>query len=276
MKLLKIVSSQMKLRFETPEEEINSRIVTAASCFKNEPFSFQVLYRSEDKALWEKLSIKVETDLPVQVYRVDQVAIQNTANLYCGNGYEGGMPGLYPNPLMPRSSSPVLAKMHDCGFYNISSEEYYEKEEKYTLNGDTNFRSLWVSINPDSEKIQSGTYDINIKLFSGYGAKLLEEEVFTLEVIDCDLPENDTYYTNWFHVDCLCDFYKTEPYTDEFYKYFETFVSNASRHRQNMLLVSAFTPPLDTVRGGERRNVQLVDVTVTKDGYVFGFDRLKK
>ena len=77
-------------------------------------------------------------------------------------------------------------------------------------------------------------------------------------------------------MDCLCDYYKVQPYTEEFYKYFESFVSNATRHRQNMLLIPAFTPPLDTVKGGERRNVQLVDVTVTDNGYVFGFERLKK
>ncbi|MBQ9921188.1 MAG: DUF4091 domain-containing protein, partial [Clostridia bacterium] len=206
----------------------------------------------------------------------DQVAIQNTANLYCGKGYAGDTPGLYPNPLMPRPSVPELALMHDQGFYCIQGTEYYEKDIIYTLDGDVNFRSLWVSINPDSTDMQSGKHEIGIKLFSGHGAKLLEEEVFTLEVIDCNLPENETYYTNWFHVDCLCDFYKVEPYSDEFYKYFESFVSNAARHRQNMLLIPAFTPPLDTVRGGERRNVQLVDVTVTENGYEFGFERLKK
>jgi len=276
MKLLKTVSSQLKLRFETSENEIDARIITSASCFRNEPFSFQILYRSEDKALWENLSVQVETDLPLQVYRVDQVPIQNTANLYRGKGYAGDTPGLYPNPLMPRPSVPELALMHDQGFYCIQGTEYYEKDIIYTLNGDVNFRSLWVSINPDSTDMQSGKHEIGIKLFSCHGAKLLEEEVFTLEVINCDLPENETYYTNWFHVDCLCDFYKVEPYSDEFYKYFESFVSNAARHRQNMLLIPAFTPPLDTVRGGERRNVQLVDVAVTENGYEFGFERLKK
>lgn len=276
MRLIKTVSSQLKLRFETSEEEMIPCIITGASCFKNEPFSFQILYRSEDKARWENMSIKVETELPVQVYRVDQVPIQNIANEYGGKGYAGNAPGLYPNPLMPRPATPELVSMHGDGFYCFGGNECYENDVKYTLNSDINYRSLWVSVNPDSIEMKSGMYNIGIKLFSGYGAKLLEEETFTLEVIDCALPENETYYTNWFHVDCLCDYYNVEPYTDEFYVYFESFISNAARHRQNMLLIPAFTPPLDTVMGGERRNVQLVDISVSENRYVFGFDRLER
>ncbi|MBQ9922524.1 MAG: hypothetical protein IJO52_10065 [Clostridia bacterium] len=45
MNLLRTVSSQLKVRLETPLSEIESRTVKKASCFRNEPFSFQVLYR---------------------------------------------------------------------------------------------------------------------------------------------------------------------------------------------------------------------------------------
>ena len=44
-----------------------------------------------------------------------------------------------------------------------------------------------------------------------------------------------------------------------------------------MLLTPIFTPPLDTAVGGERRTVQLVDVTVQADGsYAFGFEKLDR
>lgn len=43
-----------------------------------------------------------------------------------------------------------------------------------------------------------------------------------------------------------------------------------------MLLTPVFTPPLDTAVGGERRTVQLVDVTVTKEGYQFGYEKLER
>jgi hypothetical protein len=43
-----------------------------------------------------------------------------------------------------------------------------------------------------------------------------------------------------------------------------------------MILTPIFTPPLDTAVGGERRTVQLIDVTVTDGGYKFGFEKLKR
>jgi hypothetical protein len=44
----------------------------------------------------------------------------------------------------------------------------------------------------------------------------------------------------------------------------------------NMLLTPIFTPALDTDVGHERHTAQLIDIVKTKDGYVFGFDKLKK
>ena len=43
----------------------------------------------------------------------------------------------------------------------------------------------------------------------------------------------------------------------------------------NAVYTPLFTPALDTERGKYRMSVQLVDVTKTTDGYVFGFERLR-
>lgn len=56
----------------------------------------------------------------------------------------------------------------------------------------------------------------------------------------------------------------------------ERFIQAAADRGVNMILTPQFTPPLDTRQGGERPTIQLIDVQVTPDGYVFGFDRLKR
>ena len=58
-------------------------------------------------------------------------------------------------------------------------------------------------------------------------------------------------------------------YSDEFYVIFDEYLKNMTRHRQNVLLLPAFTPPLDTPIGEERMNVQLVDITREGDEWKF-------
>lgn len=58
-----------------------------------------------------------------------------------------------------------------------------------------------------------------------------------LEVADEELPEQDVFYTNWFHCDCLCDLHHVELYSDEFYAIFDEYIRNMTEHRQNTLLL---------------------------------------
>ena len=51
---------------------------------------------------------------------------------------------------------------------------------------------------------------------------------------------------------------------------------SVSAHGINMLLTPLFTPPLDTVRGGERTTVQLVGVKKTDGRYSFDFSKLQR
>ncbi|MFQ9394338.1 MAG: glycoside hydrolase domain-containing protein [Lachnospiraceae bacterium] len=84
-------------------------------------------------------------------------------------------------------------------------------------------------------------------------------------------------HTEWFHSDCLANYYGEEVFSEEYWRIVENFVKTAVKHRYNMLLTPIFTPPLDTAVGGERRTVQLVDVTVQADGsYAFGFEKLDR
>lgn len=90
MDILKIVSSQFKLRPNTQTAEIESRLLHNATCLRNEPFSFQALYRSASQnPMWEQVSISVKCDLPLQVYRVDWCAVSNAVNIHNEDGFGG-------------------------------------------------------------------------------------------------------------------------------------------------------------------------------------------
>jgi len=272
--LLKIVSSQYKHLPRRDDTYIDTRIITKGSALKNEPFSFQVLYKAPKALLPLAVSVSAKTELPVAAYRVDYVPIMHIMNLHEDEtGYESDQPGLFPDILMPRPANPEI-------FYQTTIGGDYGYFEKNTLNllnaTDIDFQSAWFTVNPDGDNLKAGIYRIPITLTSLNDNSVLEEQVITLEIIDAELPEHDTYYTNWFHVDCICDMFGVELYSDEFYSIFDEYVTNMTRHRQNVILLPAFTPPLDTPVGSERMNVQLVEIEKINGVWKFGFDEMRK
>ena len=266
---LKLVSSQLKLLPSTTDAEISAYEISRASAMRNEPFSFQILYRSEPEVQFRPVSIAVEADgLPASGWRVDWVPVMHAANDYKERGYVSDLPGLYPDLLMPR---PLKPEIINKGGMN------YEKDVENLLNSTgENYQAVWVTLNPDSETLSAGSHKIGVKLINLSDLSLLGEATLEFEVIDAILPAQSEYYTNWFHVDSLCLSHGVEPYTEKFYEIFRTYIKNAVRHRMNTLLLPAFTPMLDTPRGFERMNVQLVDIRRAGDGWEFCFDKLRR
>ena len=102
------------------------------------------------------------------------------------------------------------------------------------------------------------------------------QDTLTLTVLPAVLPAQTVFYTNWFHYDCLSTYYRVDVFSERHWEIVESFVRTAVSLGINTLLTPVFTPPLDTVVGGERPTVQLVDVTVENGRYRFGFDKLKR
>ncbi len=271
--IFKIVSSQYKHLPGRGAEEIAPRVITQGSLLRNEPFSFQTLYRAPSGNFCLSVSIGAETELPIEAWRVDYVAAMNAANP-CGEpGYESDRPGLFPDILMPRPAKPTLAPI-TVGWQD---SRFCEEGVDHLLNAtDSDFQSVWFTVNPDSRVLAAGNYEICLRMTNLKDGSLMAEETLTLTVVDALLPEHDSYYTNWFHVDCVCDLFGVKPYTNAFYRLFDEYIRNMVRHRQTMLLIPAFTPPLDTLIGAERMNVQLVDVEQTADGWRFGFEKMRR
>lgn len=272
MELLKIVSSQYKHLFGRREADIEPREISCGSMMKNEPFSFQALYRVEGGSSGIPVSISATCgDLPIAAWRVDHVALSNAFNPCGESGYESDLPGSYPDILMPRPVNPKVERIPTAG-----ASALFETDADNLLNAlSTEYQSIWFTVNPDSEVLHAGNYDITVRLHNLAKDENTEKHLM-LEIIDAELPEHDSYYTNWFYEDCICDMFGVELYSDAFYEIFDQYIRNMTRHRQNMLLLPAFTPPLDTPVGTERMNVQLTDIEKTDEGWKFGFERMRR
>ena len=98
-----------------------------------------------------------------------------------------------------------------------------------------------------------------------------------ITVIDAELPKQELIYTNWFHSDCLMEYYKIPVFSEKYWRVTESFLKRANEYGMNCVLTPLFTPPLDTQVGKERPTVQLVDVKATgKNQYTFGFEKLDR
>lgn len=148
------------------------------------------------------------------------------------------------------------------------------------------FRSLWIDF-PDTAEVEAGVYQVEIVLTPEWtgdleetSAKRAEEEAlrlhFWLEVSEETLPEQTLIHTEWFHSDCLADYYHVEPFGERHWNVLEGQIRLAGELGINMLLAPVFTPPLDTRVGGERTTVQLVDIVLENGEYRFDFARLER
>lgn len=105
---------------------------------------------------------------------------------------------------------------------------------------------------------------------------MLASETLELRVIDVDLPKQDLMYTSWFHCDCLADMYNVEVFSEKHFEIIRSFVTEVAKTGMNMILLPAFTPPLDTPVGKERKTVQLVGVEFDGKEYKFDFSLMGK
>lgn len=141
------------------------------------------------------------------------------------------------------------------------------------------WKAFWIDVKTDADT-PAGEYAITVtaeELDSPEegGVEPVSAQT-TVTVFAAALPEQTLIRTEWFHADCLVDFYRVPAFSEEHWRILESFIRTAADRGINMLLTPTFTQPLDTMIGGERTTVQLVDVTVTDGKYTFGFDKLRR
>ena len=211
------------------------------SMLRNERSSFQVAFCTDKD---EKVSFELNGKLAEcsKAYTVKEIPAGTAA-------YKDGVDdfylrkksGKYPDCLMPVN-----------GDFEAEAGKWY---------------SLWVEVIPDG-KI-TGKSELSVSV-NGETASV------EIEVIDAELPKQELIYTNWYHSDCLCNYYNIEPFSEEYWRINRNFIKTAADHGMNCILTPLFTPPLDTRVGGERRTVQLVTVRHHGGKYYFDFSNFRK
>lgn len=157
-------------------------------------------------------------------------------------------PGLFPDLLVPMEQ-PKIRVLHD------------------------QYRSIWIHFDVP-ETAAAGDYPVTITM---QGTSEVYHCGFTLRVPEARLPKQTLIHTNWFHADCLAQYYHVEPFSEAHWRIVENFIRFAVRDcGVNMLLTPVLTPPLDTAPDGERMTTQLVDIRVDQGVYSFGFERLTR
>ncbi|MHB9069633.1 MAG: DUF4091 domain-containing protein [Sedimentisphaerales bacterium] len=169
------------------------------------------------------------------------VPLKDHSTFSPSNLLEGYAPGFVPDPLL-----------------ESFEEERFEKNRS---------RSYWVTVRLPN---QSGKN--NIKVTIDDGTKKYSVEAI-IRILPAKLPKLNIPVTHWFYSDAIADWYKVEPFGEEYWRLVEKYFKNLVDHNQNTIYTPLFTPPLD----GKKRIIQLVGVIESVSGkYTFGWGRLRK
>ena len=231
--------------------------LTHLSALKNERVSFQLFYTDDtnDTTLPYRstnfaLQIEGVPQEVVSVRRVDCVPVTIPCLVEgCDDNYLRTAPGLYPDLLSPLQYGGVSVMRHQL-------------------------QSVWIELDIN-ERLPAGEHPITIKLTNSSG-EAQAQNTFTLTVINALLPPQEMIFTQWFHTDCLANYYNVPVWSEEHWRIVENFAATAVKNGINMLLTPVHTPPLDTAVGGERTTTQLVDVALDDGKYSFNFDKLDR
>ena len=251
----KIISSLEKVFID---ESINAYPqLKRMSALRGERINFQIAYTYDTKgspmpyvAPKYKPQLSGELAKYANLRQVMYVPVNFTTHvLGFDDNYLRTAPGLFPDVLRPLYYGGTMTFAKDA------------------------LNAVWVEIDIPKD-MTAGKYDFTIEVDGGqYGQTSSGIEI---EVIDAVLPDEDIYFTQWFHADCLANYYNVEVWSDRHFEIVENFIRTARKNGINMILTPVFTPPLDTAVGGERRTTQLVGVELEDGKYSFDFTLLDR
>jgi len=227
--------------------------VESLSMLKNERLNFQVAYTMGETEIHIR-EMRLEIDSPIGEYitvsRVDQVPVSFATYTHTDKrGYLRTTPGLYPDLLIPMDVQSRLVMVNNS------------------------LGTLMLTVEC-ADGIAAGDYPITVRAFDG--EDVAAEATVNVHVVDAVLPESELIHTQWFHADCLAQYYDVPVFSERHWELIENFAREAVLEGVNMILTPVVTPPLDTARGGERLTVQLVDIAVNGGEYSFGYDKLDR
>lgn len=250
---LKIISGLEKCFID---ESIDSKnALEHLSMLSNERLSFQLAYSADTaKYARSRLKCKLEMESPLKKYikleSVEQMPVRLPVYKdQNDDDYLRKEPGLYPDLLLP---FPI------------------DRDNNLTFVQDE-LRAILITVEY-KDGIPAGNYPVKFRAV--LDGEVLGETEINLEVVGKKTDDLAIYHTEWFYTDCLAQYYDVEVWSERHWEIIENYAKEAVESGVNTLLTPLFTPPLDTLVGGERLTTQLVDVSVNKGKYAFGFEKL--
>lgn len=225
------------------------------SMLRGERYSFQIAYAGEEipntgARLNCNLVVESAIEEWIDIQTIENVPVRLPRDPNCTDpNFLRTTPGLYPDLLKPINS--------EMRVYPV-----------------VYLQSLWIDIYVP-EDAQGGVYPINFSFVDEKG-ETLGSCCFEAKVIEAVLPEQKLIVTQWFHADCLAVYYGVEMFSEEHWAILAKHIDVAVKNGINMIFTPVFTPALDTVVGGERPTVQLVDVERKNGEWSFGFEKLER
>ncbi len=215
---------------------------------RGETVSFQLAYHWDGERK-ERADISIETPSGVtsRIRTASLVPCAYPCHAKRDEDYLAVEPGLYPD---------LLEDLDELGMPLVSGQ----------------WRTLWIDLEV-SKDAPAGAG--NAVLTIRRGEETLSETV-SVTVCAAQLPEVPIPHTEWFHCDCLADYYQVEVFSERHWEIIENFIRTAVRRGCNMILTPIFTPPLDTAVGGERTTMQLIDIETDGTTYTFGYEKFER
>lgn len=235
------------------EEPVESIEGECPSFFVNEVFSVQLGIKSTDESDNDQAEIEIGGLLApfTKLREVVSVPVRYAGKERHGGEYLRKAPGLFPD---------LLKDIKD-GKLRLTSG--YWQALHFTID----------LRNADKTKLNFGKNNLIVTIKTEGNEYKKEIE---LEVLRGELPKLSIYHTEWFHADCLADYYGVESLSERHWEIMANFIRHYGKSGMNTILVPTFTPPLDTEVGGERTTVQLVEVHKNGSSYSFNFDKVKR
>lgn len=244
---VRLVNSLEKVFPDEKPNKKNKRLDLTS--LQKETISFQAAYFYQEK-IAQAVRIEVISPLKEQI-RLREVLLV-PSNYPChpivDDSYLKTAPGMYPD---------LLSDIKENTIKLVRGQ----------------WRSIWIDVEVTSET-KAGEYAIALSFVPENGQAVTVET--KLQVIGKELNELPIKHTEWFHGDCIADYYGIEVFSETHWNYMEHFIETAAKRDCNMILTPIFTPPLDTKKGGERTTIQLVDVSVVDGSYSFDFTKLTR
>ncbi len=218
---------------------------------RGDTLSFQIALFPDCEGVRTQVRVSVDSPLSplIQVRQVELLPSLLPTNDASDGNYLSDKPGLYPDLLRPLS---------DGCCYLVNRR----------------WNALWVEIDAQAST-PAGNYPVRVEAASVESSQRAALET-SVEVIDALLPPQELTVTEWFHGDCIADYYRIPVFSETHWEYMRRQIQVGARRGRNMILTPVFTPPLDTQVGGERTTIQLVDVYKNQGTYSFGFEKLDR